>query len=195
MKTTHALAFLVALAILSCPASAVDQDWLREWQEAQTHRPATLASQGRIAPASEPGTPLRISGIVVGPDGVTPEAGAVVFAYHTDTSGVYRERPGLPWRLRGWVKTDAGGRFTFETIRPGPYPGHRVPAHVHLTIESAAYGRQHGGLQFADDALVSAADREAAKAKGRFTDVLEVEHAGGTEQVQLAIKLKPRGDF
>jgi len=193
MKTLI-LGSLVVLLALSC-ALAVDQDWLREWQEVQTHRPASLSERARIAPASEPGTPLRISGVVVGPDGVTPQAGVVVFAYHTDDSGKYRERPGQPWRLRGWVKTDAKGTFEFETIRPGPYPGRNVPAHVHLTIESASFGRQHAGLQFADDPLVPATDREASKAKGRFADVLEVVHEGGTEHVQLQIKLKPKGDF
>jgi protocatechuate 3,4-dioxygenase beta subunit len=173
----------------------VDQDWLREWQEAQTHRPATLAAQARIAPASEPGTPLRIAGEVLQPDGVTPEVGAIVFAYHTDTSGVYRAKPGLPWRLRGWVRTDAAGRFAFDTIRPAPYPGRQVPAHVHLTVESDRFGRQHGGLQFADDPLVPPAEREAARAKGRFTDVLDVRHEGQAQRVDLVLKLKPRGDF
>jgi len=192
---TPILGFLVVLFFVSCAAAQVDQDWLREWREVQTHRPATLAARGRIAPASEPGTPLRISGVVVGPDGVTPQAGAIVFAYHTDDSGVYRDRPGQPWRLRGWVETDAAGRFEFETIRPGPYPGRNVPAHVHLTIESAKFGRQYGGLEFADDPLVSDAERKASAAEGRFGDVLEVVHEGGAQHVKLAIKLKPRGEF
>jgi len=186
---------LVVLLSVSCPAAAVDPDWLRHWQEAQTHRPAKLSERSRIAPASERGTPLRISGLIVGPDGVTPQAGAIVFAYHTDDSGVYSEAPGLPWRLRGWVRTDSAGRFEFETIRPGPYPGRRVPAHVHLTIETASFGRQYGGLQFADDPLVPTKDREASSAKGRFADVLIVVHEGRIEHVQLNIKLKPRGDF
>jgi hypothetical protein len=66
---------------------------------------------------------------------------------------------------------------------------------VHLTIESTAYGRQYGGLQFSDDPLVPAADREKSIAMGRFADVLTVVHEERTEHVQLNIKLKPRGDF
>ncbi len=189
------LALVAALSCVSFPAAQVDQDWLRRWQEAQTHRPATLSAHSRIAPVSEPGTPLTISGLIVGPDGVTPQAGATVFAYHTDDAGLYFERPGLPWRLQGWVRTDPAGRFEFETIRPGPYPGRRVPGHVHLTIESAAFGRQYGSLQFADDPLVSATDREASIARGRFGDVLDVVHEGRTEHVRLNIRLRPRGDF
>jgi protocatechuate 3,4-dioxygenase beta subunit len=191
----HFLALVVAVSSVSLQSGRVDQDWLRRWQDAQTHRPATLSEHSRIAQGSEPGTPLVISGLVVGPDGLTPQPGAIVFAYHTDDSGLYSERPGLPWRLRGWVRTDAAGRFEFETIRPGPYPNHRVPAHVHLTIESARFGRQYGGLQFADDPLVPATDREKSNAMGRFADVLTVAHEGRTEHVQLNIKLKPRGDF
>src|SRR5262249_45669056 len=194
MKTLL-LGVVVALSFVPTQTARVDQDWLRRWQDAQTHRPATLTEHSRIAPASEPGTPLMISGLVVGPDGVTPQAGAIVFAYHTDDSGLYSEQPGFPWRLRGWARTDAAGRFEFETIRPGPYPNHRTPAHVHLTIESAAFGRQYGGLQLADDPLVPAADRDASIAKGRFADVLTVVHEGRAQHVQLNIKLKPKGDF
>jgi len=191
----HFLAVVFALSPVFLQSGQVDQDWLRRWQDAQTHRPAALMEHSRIASASEPGTPLIISGLVVGPDGVTPQPNAIVFAYHTDDSGLYSERPGLPWRLRGWARTDSAGRFEFETIRPGPYPNHRVPAHVHVTIESSAFGRQYGGLQFDDDSLVPAADREASIAKGRFADVLTVVREGRTEHVQLNIKLKPRGDF
>jgi protocatechuate 3,4-dioxygenase beta subunit len=194
MKTLI-LGAVVALSCVSLPAAQVDQDWLRRWQDAQTHRPATLSDHSRIAPASEPGTPLTISGLVVGPDGVTPQADAIVFAYHTDNSGLYSEQPGQTWRLRGWARTDSAGRFEFETIRPGPYPNHRTPAHVHLTIESTAFGRQYGGLQFSDDPLVPAKDRDASLAAGRFADVLTVSHEGRVEHVQLNIKLKPRGDF
>jgi protocatechuate 3,4-dioxygenase beta subunit len=35
--------------------------------------------------------------------------------------------------LRGWARTDNDGRFAFESIRPGAYPGGRIPPHFHFT--------------------------------------------------------------
>jgi protocatechuate 3,4-dioxygenase, beta subunit len=198
---TPSIAAVIYIGILagsmSVSATQVDQDWLARWREAQTHRTANLAARSRIAPVTEPGIPLVIEGQVVAPDGVTPEEGAVVFAYHTGNDGLYSsaDRPGHPWRLQGWAKTDAEGRFEFRTIRPAPYPNRKVPAHVHLTIETSAFGRQWSGLQFADDPLVTVADREASTAAGRFGGVLNVTRDGGVQRIQLNIRLKPKGDF
>lgn len=47
------------------------------------------------------------------------------------------------WRLEGWAKTDFEGRFEFRTIRPGPYPGRREAAHIHLTLFPADGARDH----------------------------------------------------
>ncbi len=41
------------------------------------------------------------------------------------------QRHGL---LRGWVRTGADGRYSFDTVKPGPYPDRTVPAHVHPTV-------------------------------------------------------------
>ena len=176
----------------------VDQDWLRMWTAVQAHRPARLASESRIAPAAEPGTPLVVHGQVIDPDGMTPAAGVVVFAYQTDRRGYYftQARPGSSWRLRGWVRTDSGGRFVFRTIRPGPYPGRSQPAHIHFTLESPAYGRQWTpSLNFADDPLVSGEEKEKSDAAGRFGPVRPVHVVDGIAQVSFFVKLKPRPDF
>jgi len=187
----------LALAVSACAVAAVDQHWLELWNAAQARRPTTLTAHSRVAGPEEPGTAMVIKGLVVRPDGITPEVGAIVFAYHTDNTGVYFA-PGSDrrdYRLKGWAKTDAGGRFEFATIRPAPYPNHRAPAHVHFTIESANNGRQYGGLLFADDPLVSGSEREQSIAAGRFGEVLNVEHIGETQVVRLNIRLKSKGDF
>ena len=187
----------LALAVSALAAAAVDQHWLELWNAAQALRPTTLMAHSRIAAPEEPGTAMIIKGQIVRPDGITPEAGAIVFAYHTDSTGVYFA-PGTDrrnYRLKGWAKTDAGGRFEFATIRPAPYPNHRTPAHVHFTIETANNGRQYGGLLFADDPLVGESERAQSAAAGRFGEVLDVEHTGETQVVRLNIRLKPKGDF
>ena len=58
--------------------------------------PQTLAQTARIAPLAEPGEPMRIEGTVY--DGEGDEApGVIVYAYHTDATGVYPSDD----RLRG----------------------------------------------------------------------------------------------
>jgi protocatechuate 3,4-dioxygenase beta subunit len=147
---------LAAIALLSAAsfAEAQDTEFLRALDAAQRGRPAQLSSTARIAPDSEPGTPLVIHGRAVADDGRTPLANAVVFAYHTDRTGVY-DRPGAAphsWRLRGWARTDAEGRFEFRTIRPGAYPNTNIKAHVHFTLYAADGARYHAGeLQFEGD--------------------------------------------
>jgi protocatechuate 3,4-dioxygenase beta subunit len=102
--------------------------------------PATFSSVSRIAPAGEPGDPLVVTGRVLGPDG-KPRRGVIVYAYHTNAQGIYPP-PDPPrslfsnhhGRLRGWVKTDARGRFTFQTIRPANYPNTTIAQHIHMHV-------------------------------------------------------------
>jgi protocatechuate 3,4-dioxygenase beta subunit len=137
---------LVTLLITSATLSAQDLQYIRAVERAQQQRPATLASTGRIAPTSEPGSPLIIRGQLLNIDG-SASAGTVVFAYQTDRGGLYDRREHGPhsWRLRGWVKTGTDGRFTFETIRPGSYPNSNNPPHVHFTAFLPNGDRYHAG--------------------------------------------------
>jgi protocatechuate 3,4-dioxygenase beta subunit len=189
---------LLTLGGVSPSWARVDQEWLRMWEEAQKHRPATLTSAARIAPHGEPGTPLVIEGRVFGPDGSTPAPDVIVFAYHTDRDGIYSGpgKPGAPWRLQGWARTDSGGRFELRTIRPAPYPDRDVPAHVHVTLESPVLGRQWTpSLRFADDPLVSAGERARSAAASRFGHVCAVRSEDGVEHVEFLVKLKDTPDF
>lgn len=144
--TTLRLATLVTLFVTAAALSAQDTEYIRAIERAQQQRPAALTSTSRIAPASEPGSPLAVRGRVLTASGA-PAAGAVIFAYQTDRGGLYDKRENGPhsWRLRGWAKTDADGRFTFETIRPGSYPNSNNPPHVHFTAFLADGTRYHAG--------------------------------------------------
>jgi protocatechuate 3,4-dioxygenase beta subunit len=126
-------------------------------------RPALLASHARIAPAGTAGEAMRIDGRVTSADGHAV-AGVQVYAYHTDSDGRYprgaatlgpsAQRHG---QLRGWAVTDADGRYRFDTIRPGAYPGRRDPAHVHLhVIEPRRCTYFIDDLIFDDDSRVDA---------------------------------------
>ncbi len=134
--------------------------------------PENLGSHGRIAPSGEPGEPLRIVGRVVDAAG-NPAPGVIVYAYHTDAGGIYprderrRGAAARHGRLRGWARTDEQGRYRFETIRPGAYPGRDVPQHVHMhVIEPDCCTYYIADIHFEDDPLLSRSER-ARLAEGR----------------------------
>jgi protocatechuate 3,4-dioxygenase beta subunit len=188
---------LLIVTVAAASVAAQDTEFIRALERAQAQRPASVGSTARIAPESEPGTPLVIHGRVFLEDGRTPVAGATVFAYHTDQEGLY-DRAGTPahsWRLRGWAVTDAAGVFEFRTIRPGAYPGRRIPAHVHFTVFRGDSRYSAGELRFEDDTLVSANERAAAKKDGQFAGVRPVRAEGSTGHVDFWIKLDPAQRF
>ena len=132
-----------------------------------------LSWSTRIPPAAEPGDPLILSGVVYQKDGRTPAPGVIVYAYHTNTGGVYPTRgdeQGWASRhgyLRGWVKTNERGEYRFETIRPGGYPGRTDPAHIHMIVKEP--DRQEYWIDevvFEDDPRVTERYRTAQQNRG-----------------------------
>jgi protocatechuate 3,4-dioxygenase beta subunit len=194
-RTAVLAASLVAAG--AATALAVDARFVRMWEAAQRERPARLASAARIAPPGEPGQSQVVRGRVLQADGGRPAAGVVVFAYQTDDSGVYA-KPGLegrPWRLKGWARTDAQGRFEFTTIRPAPYPAGGVPAHIHVTLIADCCGRQFYDLMFDDDPLATPAYRARFAQAGEHGLYGAVRSEGGVQRVDFTLRLRPRGDF
>ena len=182
MRST-AIAISLFVAVTLC---AQDREWLAMWEDAQRARPASIASTSRIAPATEPGTPLVVHGRVVQKDGVTPAAGITVFAYQTDATGVYNARGVRGWRLKGWAKSDAQGRFEFRTIRPGSYPGTRNPAHIHITIDGPRLQRRWtDDVNFRGDPFLRADAKTA----------LPVTTRAGVQHVDYTIRIADSGTF
>ena len=191
--------FLPAVTLLvTTTAAAQDVEFVRALERAQQARPATLSSTSRIAPESEPGSPLVIHGRAFAADRKRPLASAVIFAYHTDKEGLY-DRPGtsnLSWRLRGWAKTDDQGHFVFRTIRPGAYPSRKIAEHVHFTLFTPSGERYHAGeLNFADDPLVTAAARTSSDREGDFGGVRPVRREGAVQHVDFRIRVEPGEKF
>ena len=153
---------------------------LNEWGGA-AEAPESPSWSTRIAPEGEPGEPMLVSGRVYGPDGRTPAAGILVYAYHTDVTGLYTTRGDETGngrrhgRLRGWMRTNAEGRYEFRSIRPAPYPGRVDPAHVHMTISGP--GRPEywiDSIWFADDPLVTPEARRHLTGRGGFDPVIRL---------------------
>lgn len=151
--------------------------------------PSGLTARAQLTPPNEPGTPLEIAGVVYEGDGVTPAAGVTVFLFQTDVTGHYNtwNNPNDP-RLRGWLVSDARGRYAFRTIKPAPYPSLNTPAHIHVHVFGP--GRPEIFLDeflFAGDPLLSARDKAS---RGRFSNVVELtsDSAGvlhGTRSLRL----------
>lgn len=128
--------------------------------------PADPPSTVRIAPPDEPGEPLRIVGTVYDAEG-RPAPGVIVYAYHTNAEGIYPRddryagfaaRHG---RLRAWATTDEHGRYEFDTILPGHYPGRNAPRHVHMhVIEPGCCTYYVDSIHFTDDPLLTDDERE-----------------------------------
>lgn len=108
----------------------------------------------------EPGEQMVISGTIYQPDGRTPAPGVILYVYQTNAEGIYPKRPGQDdgphGYIRGWMRTDAQGRYRFLTIRPGSYPNSRNPQHVHAILYEP--GKGHYWIDdylFADDPLLT----------------------------------------
>lgn len=128
---------------------------------------------------------LVLTGTVYAQDGRTPASGIIVYAYHTDGTGVYPvqghetgwgKRHGT---LRGWVRTGKDGRYTFFTTMPAAYPDGREPAHIHLTVkEPGLIPYFIDDVLFENDLLLTQAVRDKQPQRGAGGIVSLREEAG-----------------
>ena len=110
----------------------------------------------------EQGQKLVVTGTVYRLDGKTPAPGVIIYYWQTDNDGYYSPREGMDERvkrhghIRGWVKTDTRGQYTIRTIRPAPYPGETLPAHIHLSVKEPQLPNEYytDEINFDDDKLL-----------------------------------------
>ena len=122
-----------------------------------------------IATKEEPGERLIVTGVVFDTDGKTPLARASVYVYHTDADGLYT--PGAKNdnrnpRLRGYMRTDAQGRYEYSTIKPAPYQNDNVPAHIHYHVNAPGYREHIFEILFEGDPKISDDIRAKASQEG-----------------------------
>ena len=116
---------------------------------------------------------LHLTGTVYKSDGTTPAPGVVLYIYHTDGTGVYPKKDDAKgWAvrhgyLRGWIKTDAQGRYAFYTTKPASYPQSTEPAHIHLITKEPDKNEYYmDDFVFSDDPHLSPDHKQRLQQKG-----------------------------
>ena len=136
--------------------------------------PNTLSSIDTSPGWTEAGQKLLVTGTVFKSGGQIPAPGVVVYYWQTDHTGHYAPGKGLDEQakrhghIRGWVRTDEQGKYTIYTIRPAPYPGEDIPAHIHTSIKEPAIADAYyiDEFVFDDDPLLTTAKRRALENRG-----------------------------
>jgi len=99
-----------------------------------------LTSVDTLPDFNDQGLKIKVSGTIYQNNGTTTAKDVILYVYHTDQKGIYATKGGeTGWAkrhgyIRGWVKTDKDGKYSFYTLRPGVYPNRSSPAHIHPTI-------------------------------------------------------------
>ena len=183
---TAAALFLAALASARGSAAAIPPAGPDCLECAHHEAPAALTATIVIPTAGLDGTRLIVEGTVYRPDGRTPAAGVLVYAYHTNPAGIYPHPQGATgmerWHgsLRGWLVTGRDGHYRIETVRPGAYPGGAIPAHIHMHVmPPGGAERSIDDIVFEDDPRVDAVYRSRARDIGGPGIVLPTADADG----------------
>jgi protocatechuate 3,4-dioxygenase beta subunit len=171
MRTLRAtLALVVVCGALTAAAQTVHD------------APAGAPARGRVSPQGEPGQPLTVSGLVVGPDGA-PVAGASLYVYQTDHEGYYGVKPASDNRnprLKVFLRSDARGAWSFDTVKPGSYPNSKIPAHIHFEISAPGRTAKIFEIVFEGDPFVTAEMR-----RNPAFSVRPIENGAVTERIVL----------
>lgn len=129
---------------------------------------------------TQDGQKILLTGIVYAIDGKTPVPDVLLYYYQTNTEGRYVHIPEVKGSMppnaqgqthgyiRGWVKSDAAGRYAIYTVRPGTYPANDEPAHIHMTIKEPNHLSEYyiDDVVFDDDRLVTSARRKRMENRG-----------------------------
>jgi len=130
----------------------------------------TLTSTDTLPDFQQNEPKLKITGTVYQKDGKTPAENVILYIYHTNREGIYETRgheKGWGKRhgfIRGWVKTDLNGSYTFFTFRPAAYPNGREPEHIHMTVKEPDRNEYYvDPIMFIDDPILIESEKQNLK--------------------------------
>ena len=143
-----------------------------------------LSPTDTLAGFKKNGPKLKITGTIYQEDGETPAEDVILYIYHTNREGVYPTRgdeQGWARRhgyIRGWMKTNAEGKYTFYTFKPGSYSSN--PAHIHpIILEPNGKYYWLGSYRFADDPLLKDSHRKQETPRGGSDGILSLKKKNG----------------
>jgi protocatechuate 3,4-dioxygenase, beta subunit len=119
---------------------------------------------------------ITVSGTVFEADGQTPAPNVLIYFYHTDSEGYYRRGHDevLHGHFRGWMLTNAQGKYEFRTIKPAPYPNRTEAAHIHMTLTGKSFKEESiDSILFEGDKFITPSERNPRK--GGFNPILKLE--------------------
>jgi len=136
--------------------------------------PENIGSVDTSAGWKQNGQKLLITGTMLKLDGKTPAPNVILYYYHTDINGLYAKKEGLDPRvvrhgyIRGWVKSDANGRYSIYTVRPASYPNSEFEAHIHPAIKEPGIDKEYyiDEFVFDDDKLLTGEKRKKLENRG-----------------------------
>jgi len=120
----------------------------------------------------------------------------ILYVYHTNQEGIYKPKENPKgWEkkhgyVRGWVKTDEKGQYSFYTLKPAPYPNRSEPAHIHYTILEPN-GKYYwlGSSRFKGNSLLTENEINPDSPRGGSTGLLHLKKEGdiwvGTRNIVL----------
>jgi protocatechuate 3,4-dioxygenase beta subunit len=157
--------------------------------------PGNLNSTDTSTGWQEAGPKIKVSGTVYKQDGRSPAPGVILYYWQTDNDGYYSPAVGMDERvkqhghIRGWMKTDTHGRYTLYTLRPAPYPGERMPAHIHVLVKEPGMSEYYiDDFVFDDDKFLTPGKRKAMENRGG-NGIMTVVTTGGQQEGQRNIVL------
>jgi protocatechuate 3,4-dioxygenase, beta subunit len=136
--------------------------------------PENIKSIDTSAGWTQKGQKLLVTGTIYKLDGKTPATNVILYYYHTDINGVYASKQELDPRvvrhgyIRGWVKSDANGKYSIYTVRPAPYPNTNFEAHIHPSIKEPNIAKEYyiDEFVFDDDKLLTGEKRNKLPNRG-----------------------------
>lgn len=116
----------------------------------------------KMADASIPGQLVRLEGAVIDGQG-NPMADALIELWQADSLGRYAHPAdprgsNAPFSGFGRCATDSAGRYTFETVKPGPIGDGQAPHVTFIIFTRGGQNHLYTRLYFADEVTANAAD-------------------------------------
>lgn len=155
------------------PTNFLDRNPIYDYSETQ------LNNTDSIPDFETKADKLMISGTIYQSDGVTPAKDVILYISQPDEDGDYVMKTENDKRYvhhRGWIKTDADGKYTFYTFIPGNFWRNKEVKHIHPIIKAPGKPEQEmSAFLFDNDPFLSKSCRKRMEKRGIDNNILKVE--------------------